>query len=106
MYLAVLTSKHGNFPRIFLNLICYETWVEQLYEAYDIQLLKMQTSLFQPMLTTPCSPGICQQSDVGTSQVTYELFLFTFFVFKTENNELIHIRLNDEGIMLPDCHSQ
>ena len=26
--------------------------------------------------------------------------------FKTENNELIHIRLNDEGIMLPDCHSQ
>ena len=32
--------------------------------------------------------------------------LFTFFVFKTENNELTHIRLNDEGIMLPDCHSQ
>ena len=29
-----------------------------------------------------------------------------FFVFKTENNELIPIRLNDEGIMLPDCHSQ
>ena len=29
-----------------------------------------------------------------------------FFVFKTEHNELIPIRLNDEGIMLPDCHSQ
>ena len=54
-----------------VNLICYETCVEQLYQAFDIQLPKRQTSLFQPISTTPCSPGICQQSDVGTSQVTF-----------------------------------